>query len=135
MAEYKLSKKWRLQYRPLLQYDVDYFDKEYLEYHTPYAVTRNMLRLKYRYSKKMQWYGYADIYHSWKNREMKPYRMRYGLGISYLYKKRHDMGAEYVYIDEFNKKQPWDVMFLNFKYIYHLRMSKNKKEHHPIPVY
>lgn len=128
ILEKKLSKKFELQYRLLFQYDVVYLNAEYMQEYPSWPVVRNMLKLKYQYNKRTQFYTYADVYSRYRREEIQPYRFRYGAGFSYLYKKRHDLGAELVRIDEFNRSNPEDVVFVNTKYIYHIIPKKKKKK-------
>lgn len=134
VADKKIFRKTHLQWRTLFQTDIARFNQDYLREFRPHLVTRNMLRLKYKYNKKTRLYGYADIYHTWKNNRTRAYRMRYGVGSSYLYKKRHDLGMELVWINEFNRRSEWDVAFANLKYVYIIK-AKRKKEYKPNMVY
>jgi len=136
IVDKSLTKKWELSYRKLFQYDVIYFDQEYMSEKPSWLVDRNMLKLKYHYNKRITPYVYVDIYSQIKRQEYIPYRFRAGLGANYLFKKRHDFGAEYVVIEEFNVKKPWNIGFVNLKYIYNIpkfnkqpKIKKGKKKH------
>ena len=115
-----LSKNFELTWRPLFQYDVEYFDREYMQYNPSWPVTRNMVSLNYKFNKKLELYFYVDPYVKWKNQQPNFYRFRYGPGLNYLYQKKLNLGLEFVIIDEFNVNNPWSYSFVNIKCIYDL---------------
>lgn len=119
-----LSKRFDLSWRPLYQYDVEHFDREYMQYNPSWPVTRNMVSLSYKYNKKLSLYFYVDPYVKWKNQQPNFYRFRYGPGVNYLYQKNWHIGVEFVVIEEFNVTNPWSYSFVNLKCIYDLPKLK-----------
>lgn len=136
IVEKSINKKWDISYRKLFQYDITYFDQEYMSEKPSWLVDRNMIKLKYNWNKKTTPYAYVELYSKFKNQEYVPFRLRIGLGASYLYKKRHDFGAEYVINEAYNVINPWNFGFINLKYNYNIpkfnkqpKIKKGKKKH------
>jgi hypothetical protein len=117
-----------ISYRLRYQQEQARFDREYLHEYPVERVFRNRLMLKYAYDKKTSCYAYADHFTQLENRSFSPYRVRYGVGIEYLYKKRHDVALEFFVNDEFNTRAPEDIVAIDISYIYHIKKSKKKQK-------
>lgn len=128
---YKVNKKIAFNYRIQYQQKQDYFDEEYLLFNPPARVWRNRLLGRYNYSKKLEFYGYAELFHRLKYEELSPYRMRYGLGLEYMLKKRHALNLELFANDEFNLKRPEDVLTFDVGYQYLIKRKKKGKGKKP----
>lgn len=120
--------KFDLSYRLRYQQDQDYFNGEYLSRFPAEKVFRNRLMVKYAYSKKIDIYTYADHFSEMKAGLISPYRVRYGAGIQYLHKKRHDVSLEFFVNDGFNTNSPENTGAIDVGYIYHLKKGKKKKQ-------
>jgi hypothetical protein len=116
-----------LSYRIRYQQDQDHFDRDYLQMKPAERVFRNRLMAKYGLDKKTSCYVYADHFTALKNKLLSPYRVRYGAGVQYTYKKKHDIGIELFINDEFNQKRPEDIAAIDVSYVYHLKKAKKKK--------
>lgn len=121
-----------LSYRIRYQQDQDYFDTEYLRDNPTERVLRNRLMVKYGYSKKISMYAYADHFTELENKQFSPYRVRYGLGAQYVYKRRHAFALEFFVNDEFNRRNPEDIGAIDLAYVYHLSKRKKKKKKDPL---
>lgn len=115
-----------ISYRLRYQQDQDYFNNEYLQSNPAEKVFRSKLSLKYAYSKKMDLYMYAEHFSSLENQQLSPYRVRYGVGVQYMYKRRHDVSLEFFINDEFNQRRPEDIAAIDVSYVYHLKKKKKK---------
>jgi len=127
-AGYKVNKKIDLFYRLQYQQRQDYFDGEYLQYFPPERIFRNRLLGRYQYSKKLELYGYAESFTERRRGDFRTYRMRYGVGTEYEYKKRHVFGLELFANDEFNRKSPNDRLTIDVSYVFKIKKRKEKKE-------
>jgi hypothetical protein len=116
-----------LSYRLRYQQDQDYFDHDYLKFNPVERVFRNRLMAKYALDKKTSCYVYADHFTELKNMELSAFRVRYGMGVQYTYKKRHDIGLELFINDEFNQEKNEDIAAVDVSYVYHLKKGKKKK--------
>lgn len=96
----KIAKKTKLQFRTLLQHDVEYFDSEYLSSYKPELVWRNRLMLKRGINKRWSCNVYTEPFISKSYKGFRPYRLRTGASVSYT-KKRWKYSAEYFYQKEF----------------------------------
>lgn len=114
------------------QQDQDYFNAEYLVANPTTRVFRNRLMVKYGLDKRTDLYVYADHFSELKRRHLSPFRVRYGIGGQYTYKKRHSFGLEFFVNDEFNSKAPEDIGAFDVSYIYHFKGSKKKKNKDPL---
>ena len=121
-----------ISYRLRYQQDQDYFNAEYLKANPTERVFRNRLMVKYGYNKKTDFYVYADHFSELKNKQLSPYRVRYGVGAQYLYKKRHSFGLEFFVNDEFNSNNPEDLGAFDVTYVYKLSKDKKKKKKEPL---
>jgi hypothetical protein len=121
-----------LSYRLRYQQDQDYFNAEYLSRNPVVRVFRNRLMVKYSLDKKTDFYVYADHFSELGKGQLSPFRVRYGVGGQYTYKKRHNFGLEFFVNDEFNSSNPEDIGAIDVSYIYHLRGSKKKKSKGPL---
>ena len=121
--------KWDFRYRLQYQQRQDYyFEPEYLEVYQPQRVVRNRLLVGYNYTRKLNIYGYAEAFSQYEDKDFNFYRMRYGVGTNYLYKRRHTIGAELFLNDEFSLNRPEDVITAELGYVYHFTKKKKKKK-------
>ena len=120
-----------ISYRLRYQQDQDYFDAEYLRENPAERVFRNRLMVKYEYNKKTDFYTFADHFSELKNKQFSPYRVRYGIGAQYMYKRRHGFALEFFVNGEFNSKRNKDVAAIDISYVYHLTKKKKKKKKAP----
>ncbi|RYZ55893.1 MAG: DUF2490 domain-containing protein [Sphingobacteriales bacterium] len=131
-AGYKVNKKIDVYYRLRYQQEQDYFDREYLQFeNAPQRVFRNQLLAKYQYTKKVDFYLYTESFTDWSKSELNTYRLRYGAGVNYLYKKRHAFTFEVFANDEFGISDPTDRFTLDLGYVFKIRQKKDKKEKVP----
>jgi hypothetical protein len=124
-ANYKTG-KYDLSYRLQYQQQQDYFDSEYLQAHEPNRVLRNKVQVRYSYNKKIDLYTYVESFTRRSKGEFNFYRMRYGLGSEYLYKRRHSFKADLYVNDEFNLSDPEDRLTLAIGYTFHVEKKKKK---------
>jgi hypothetical protein len=117
-----------ISYRLRYQQDQDRFDREYLREYPVERVLRNRLMLKYALDKKTSCYAYADHFAQLERGSFSPYRVRYGIGIGHMYKKRHDVALEFFVNDEFNVRRPEDIAAIDLTYVYHLKKKKQGKK-------
>lgn len=120
--------KFDISYRLRYQQDQDYFDAEYLEAYPAERVLRNRLMVKYAYNKKCDVYTYADHFSELEDGGLSPFRVRYGAGVQYLYKKRHDISLEFFINDGFKRKRPQNVAAIDVSYTYLLSKKSKKKK-------
>ncbi len=121
--------KWSIKYRAQYQQAQDYFNTDYLEVFKPVRVFRNKFWVGYPFTKKIGVFVYAESFSRLKNQEFNWYRMRYGAGANYLYKRRQTISAEVFVNDEFNLKKPEDRVTAELGYAYHFTKKKKKKKH------
>jgi len=114
--------------RTMMQHDVRYLDADYLSDYKPTYIWRNKISLKYPLSKRIDVGIYTDLFTSLKQGVLNPYRLRSGFSVSYLYKKRHHLSAEYFYQNEFRTKSPLSVQVFNLDYTFDLQKKKKKKK-------
>jgi hypothetical protein len=124
---YKLNKKITFNYRLQYQQRQDYFDEEYLTFYPPVRIWRNRLQARYGYTKKLELYAYGELFHEMGRGQLSPYRMRYGIGIDYLFRKKHGFTIELFANDEFNMNRPEDVLVLDLAYQFQIKREKKKK--------
>lgn len=100
----KIIRKTKVKFRTLLQHDIEYFDKEYIQTYKPEWVWRNKLSLERKLNKRWKANIYTEPFISQSNEGFNPYRLRSGAVISYS-KKRWKLSAEYFYQNEFYFEQ------------------------------
>lgn len=126
-------RKWDFRYRLQYQQAQDYyFQPEYLERYQPERVVRNRFMIGYDYTRKLNIYTYAEAFSELEDKDLNFYRMRYGVGANYMYKRRHSIGAELFANDEFNLNRPEDVITVELGYVYHFTKKKKKKKKHKV---
>ncbi len=128
----KIYKKTKLQFRTLLQHDVEYFDGDYLREYKPRLVWRNRLLLSRRLNKRWSSTIYTEPFISKNYKGFHPYRLRTGASLSYA-KKRWKYSAEYFYQNEFYFEQSsLHVIGLGVRYditrVIRPKKKKNKKK-------
>jgi hypothetical protein len=124
-ANYKLG-KYDLSYRLQYQQQQEYFEREYLQAHQPNRVFRNRIQLRYSYTKKVDFNVYVESFTRRNKGEFNFYRMRYGVGTEYLYKRRHAFKADLFADDEFNLSDPEDRLTFALGYTFHVEKKKKK---------
>jgi len=92
----KVLKKTRLQLRTLVQHDIEYFDRDWLQFYRPDYVWRNRILLEYNLPKKFEGFIYTEPFINLDYKGLEMYRLRSGIGVNRS-KKRWKYGLEYFY--------------------------------------
>lgn len=100
----KIYKRTKLEFRTLLQHDLNYLDGDYLRSYKPRWVWRNRLRIDYKINKRWSADVYTEPFISQNYKGFNPYRIRTGASLAYT-KKRWKLSAEYFYQSEFYFEQ------------------------------
>ncbi len=100
----KIYRRTRLQFRTLLQHDINYFNGDYLRSYKPNWIWRNRLLLDRKLSKRWNLNLYTEPFISQSYKGFNLYRLRTGATLSYS-KKRWKLSAEYFYQSEFYFEQ------------------------------
>ena len=99
-ADKKIYRKTKLEFRTLLQHDINYFDGDYLRSYKPQYVWRNKIKLSRKLTKRWAAQLYTEPFISQNHKGFHPYRIRTGTSLSFE-KKRWKYSIEYFYQQEF----------------------------------
>ncbi len=99
-ADKKIYRKTKLDYRTLMQHDINYFDGDYLKRYSPNYVWRNRIKIKRSINKRIDVHIYTEPFINFDNNGTRLSRWRNGLGASYS-KKRWQFSASYFHQYEF----------------------------------
>lgn len=127
-ADKKINKKLNLSARTLLQHDINYFQWDYLQQYNPKWVLRERVALKYEPAKKWKFVLYTEPFISYRDAELSNYRWRNGLQASYLYKKRHEIGAGFFWQHGMAQNAGKDIGVFLIQYTFDLNKPKAKKK-------
>jgi hypothetical protein len=124
----KLNNRWSLSLRNMIQHDILFLNKEYLQSYSPEWMLRNRLNAKYRYNTKWSANAYAELFSKLEHGKNDIERMRLGVGINYLYKRRHGFELGYFiqpYLDGSVKKT---TQVFGIDYTFEIVKKKKKKK-------
>jgi hypothetical protein len=103
-ADKKIFKKMKIEFRTLLQHDMNYLSGDYIQEYKPRFVWRNRIKLDRKINKRWSANLYTEPFISQNYKGTYLYRIRTGTTLSYS-KKRWKYSAEYFYQSEFHFEQ------------------------------
>ncbi len=126
LLDYSLAKRWELEWRPMFQRDLDYFDGDAMSLYPPRDVLRNLVAVNYAPRKRTNYFVAAELYHRFEAGTLTPFRIRPSVGAQRVYKKRHVFGAEAFYIRDFARPGDFPASRLRLDLSYTYRAGKLK---------
>ncbi len=123
--DYDFNKKWKIKYRPMLQQQFEYLNREYLVANPVEYTFRNTLELDYQYNKKTDLYLFTEFYLDRDEGILRYPTQKSGGGISYVYKKRNEFNLEANWI--YDREDALHTLRICVGYSYVLGYVKKKK--------
>ncbi len=125
-ARYKHS-DYTMSWRTLYQKRYPYFNAGVYEPgKEPDAYWRNRVQLKYKWRKRVDLYGSAELFYKIKTKEQYIGRLRYVAGFDWEWKKRHHLNGFYLIQPQYHAANPVTVHAIGVIYALDLALFKGK---------
>lgn len=127
-AKYK-RENYSISWRTLYQKRYPYFNLGVYEPgKEPDAYWRNRVQLKYKWSKKVEIYGSAELFYKIKTKEQYIGRLRYVAGFDWEWKKRHHLNCFYLLQPQYHATNPLTVHAIGVTYALDLSFLKSSQK-------